>query len=254
MTELATAKKARVKADGAVKKRRKTKGPSDKMRSMAAFNLGAKVSYLKLSDIIGPDNPSVENTINNMPRATFKPGKVIERKGTSLFYLKSGEANIFRIAKNGNRFEVKKIGSGAVFGDEPLLGQSMLGAQAEATEQSTVIFLTSADVVKLLSSSAEIAINVLRQIGPRLVEEERKQEQSAFQPVTSRLAGLLLKHADSSHQVTGYTHQDLADKLGVYRETVTNALAELKVDRMIKIARKRITLTNLDALRKLEAL
>lgn len=223
------------------------------MRSMAAFNLSAKVAYLRLSDVIGPDNPSIENTINNLQRALFKPGKVIEKRGTSLYYLKSGSATIFRIAKNGNRFDVKRIGPGTVFGDEPLLGQSMLGAQAEAVEPSTVIFLTPGDIRKLLSSP-EIGLNVLQQVGPKLVEEERKQEQSAFQPVTSRLSALLLKLKDSSHQVTGYTHQDLADMLGVYRETVTNALAELKADKMIKIARKRITLSNLDALRTLEAL
>jgi CRP-like cAMP-binding protein len=223
------------------------------MRSMAAFNLAAKVAYLRLSDVIGPDNPSVENTINNLQRASFKPGKVIERRGTALYYLKSGAATIFRIAKNGNRFDVKRVGPGTVFGDEPLLGQSMLGAQAEAIEPSTVIFLTPGDIRKLLASP-DIGLNVLQQIGPKLVEEERKQEQSAFQPVTSRLSALLLRLKDSSHQVTGYTHQDLADMLGVYRETVTNALAELKADKMIKIARKRITLSNLDALRTLEAL
>jgi DNA-binding GntR family transcriptional regulator len=46
----------------------------------------------------------------------------------------------------------------------------------------------------------------------------------------------------------------MADKLGVYRETVTNGIAELKADQLIKVGRKRITLLNVNALRKMEAI
>ena len=46
----------------------------------------------------------------------------------------------------------------------------------------------------------------------------------------------------------------MADMLGVYRETVTNGIAELKADNLIRVGRKRITLQNLDALRKMETI
>jgi Mn-dependent DtxR family transcriptional regulator len=42
--------------------------------------------------------------------------------------------------------------------------------------------------------------------------------------------------------------------LGVYRETVTNAIAELKQDRLIKVGRKRIVLLDQEGLRKIEAI
>jgi CRP-like cAMP-binding protein len=42
--------------------------------------------------------------------------------------------------------------------------------------------------------------------------------------------------------VDGLTHQDIADRLGVYRETATNALNELKTAGLIEIGRKHIRL------------
>jgi CRP-like cAMP-binding protein len=114
--------------------------------------------------------------------------------------------------------------------------------------------MTVADVEKLASVSSSLALNLARQIGPRLVDAERRHEQSAFQPVTSRVATLLLNLAGGSKEVTGHTHQEMADKLGVYRETVTNGIAELKADQLIKVGRKRITLLDVNALRKMETI
>jgi CRP-like cAMP-binding protein len=63
-----------------------------------------------------------------------------------------------------------------------------------------------------------------------------------------------MKLANKDNQVVGYTHQEMADLLGVYRETVTNAIAELKQDRLIKVGRKRITILDLNALKRMEAI
>jgi CRP/FNR family cyclic AMP-dependent transcriptional regulator len=42
--------------------------------------------------------------------------------------------------------------------------------------------------------------------------------------------------------VNGWSQQDLAEQLGVYRETVTNALNELKNAGLIEVGRKRIAI------------
>ena len=104
------------------------------------------------------------------------------------------------------------------------------------------------------ASSSVIALNVARMLGPRLIDAERRHEQSAFQPVTSRVASLLLKLAGGAKEVSGHTHQEMADMLGVYRETVTNGIAELKADHLIKVGRKRITLLDLPAIKKMETI
>jgi CRP-like cAMP-binding protein len=240
------------------KKRRRTKGPSEKIRSLAAISLAHKVGYLKLSDLIGQDNRELEAFINErLPRRTFKEGETLYPstvKGPVLFVIKSGSVNVTRPSARGQFYDVKSLEEGTIFGEMPSLGQTMLGAQAIAAETTKVVLINGTDFEKLINLSPSVALNMVRQIGPRLVEAERRHEQAAFQPVTSRLASLLNKLATKNREVVGYTHQEMADMLGVYRETVTNAIAELKQDRLIKVGRKRIVLLDQEGLRKIEAI
>ena len=238
------------------KKRRRTKGPSEKIRSLAALSLANKVGYLTLGSIIGDNNRSAE-AFDRLPKRTVKTGDTVypaRQKGPTLILVKSGSVTITRPTASGSEFDVKTVGPGSIFGDMPLLGQSMLGAYAVAAEPSKIITISTADFEKIAAKSASIALNVIRQLGPRLVEAERKHEQAAFQPVTSRVASLLTRLSKNKKDVVGYTHQEMADMLGVYRETVTNAIAELKADRLVKVGRKRITLLNPDAIRKMETI
>lgn len=240
-----------------MKRKRRTKGPSEKIRSLAAISLAGKVGYLKLSDLVGQGNRAAEAAIERMPKRNFKSGETVypsTNKGPIACLVRSGRVNIVRTSASGRDLAVKTVEAGTIFGDMPTLGQSMLGARAVAAEASKVTFINPGDFEKLAAASPAVALNLARQIGPRLVDAERRHEQSAFQPVTSRVASLLLKLGGGKKEVTGYTHQEMADLLGVYRETVTNGIAELKQDRLIKVGRKRITLLDVGALRKLETI
>jgi len=130
----------------------------------------------------------------------------------------------------------------------------MFGAKAVAAEAAKVSYISSGDFDKLAAASPSVAANIAKRLGERLVDAERRHEQSAFQPVTARIATMLLEGAGSGNEVTGLTHQHIAERLGVYRETVTNAIAELKGDKLIKVGRKRLTVLDKNALRKLSTI
>ena len=239
------------------KKKRRTKGPSEKIRSLAALSVAQKVGYLKLSDLIGSDNAKLESLINErLPRRNFKQGDTIypsNQKGPVLFLVKSGNVRITRQSAQGQQYDVKTVNAGTIFGEMPQVGQTMLGASAIAAEPVKAAVINAAEFERLASTSPEIALNALRHVGTRLVDAERRHEQAAFQPVTSRIASLLMSLANKDNQVVGHTHQEMADMLGVYRETVTNAIAELKADRLIKVGRKRITIQDADAMKRMES-
>jgi CRP-like cAMP-binding protein len=238
-------------------KRRRTKGPSEKIRSLAALSLESKVGYLSLGDLIGEGGGEIEGLVERLPKRNFKKGDTIypsNVKGPVLYLVRSGAVSITRPSVSGQQFEVKTLGPGAVFGEMPLTGQTMLGAHAVAAETTKVALINIAEFEKLATAVPAIALNVVRQIGPRLVEAQRRHEQAAFQPVTSRISSLLLKLANKEGNVMGHTHQEMADMLGVYRETVTNAIAELKADNLIKVGRKKIKVLSREGLQKLESI
>jgi len=68
-------------------------------------------------------------------------------------------------------------------------------------------------------------------------------------PLVQYSAGLLLRLAgESSLVIDGYTHQDLGEMLGTYRETTTQVLNKFKDQGWIEIGRKNIKLLNTEAL------
>jgi CRP-like cAMP-binding protein len=60
------------------------------------------------------------------------------------------------------------------------------------------------------------------------MEIERRLSQMVFLTVPSRLALLLLDLNDRNIDLGSTTHQELADMLGVYRETVSTAIIDFR--------------------------
>lgn len=59
---------------------------------------------------------------------------------------------------------------------------------------------------------------------------------------------LRLAEEQGSNEITGFTHQDLAESVGTYRETATQVLNDLKAAGYIDIGRKRITILDPEGL------
>jgi CRP-like cAMP-binding protein len=72
----------------------------------------------------------------------------------------------------------------------------------------------------------------------------------AFKGIPARLASLLLRLSAErgSPDITGLTHQDLAETIGTYRETATQVLNDMKAQGLIEIGRKRITIKDAEKL------
>ncbi|HYE15446.1 MAG TPA: Crp/Fnr family transcriptional regulator, partial [Pyrinomonadaceae bacterium] len=108
-------------------------------------------------------------------------------------------------------------------------------------EDSTIVTMNCAILNRLLANKPDVARRILEAFGRRVLEAERQLEDIAFRSIPSRVAALILREADGD-EVRGLSHQDIAERLGVYRETATNALNDLKAESMISIGRKHITI------------
>src|SRR2546423_427786 len=61
----------------------------------------------------------------------------------------------------------------------------------------------------------------------------------------------LFLREEEGEEVRALTHQDIAERLGVYRDTATNALNELKSAALISIGRKRIAILDRERLQRI---
>ncbi|MDX1687450.1 MAG: Crp/Fnr family transcriptional regulator [Candidatus Promineifilaceae bacterium] len=181
------------------------------------------------------------------------PGKIFympEDTGEVLFLLKKGRVQLYRLSPEGKKLVVATLGPGAIFGEMSLVGQGMHNTYAEALDECMLCVMSRADVERLMREKPKVALRFMESLGDRLTQMERRLEDIAFKSIPARLASLLLRLAaeEEGDRVTGYTHQDLGEMLGTYRETITQTLNEFKADGLVEIGRKKVILLDRERL------
>jgi CRP-like cAMP-binding protein len=189
--------------------------------------------------------------------STCDPGRVFygpEEAGEVLFLLKKGRVQLYRLSPEGKKLVVSILEPGAIFGEMSLIGQGMHNTFAEAIEECTLCVMSRLDVEQLLVNKPQVSLRIMEVMARRLKEAESNLEDMAFKSIPARLASLLIKLSASQStngDVDGYTHQDLAEMIGTYRETTTQTLNDFKNQGWINIERKRIEILDQPALENL---
>jgi CRP/FNR family transcriptional regulator, cyclic AMP receptor protein len=206
-----------------------------------------KIGYLSMMELFRDLSPAEMREIDRATRMqTCIAGRVFyspNDTGEVLFLLKKGAVQIYRMSPEGRKLVIAHLPQYSFFGEMSCIGQGMYDTFAEATEESLICTMSRHDVERLVLSKPKIALRILEAVGKRVVEAERQLEEIAFKGLIPRLASLLLREVEDN-VITGLSHQDIAERLGVYRETVTSALNELKTAGLIEIGRKRIAIAN----------
>lgn len=213
-----------------------------------------KLAYLKQSEIFRDLSPEEMEWVDSVATVrSYSKGEVFyrpEEAGEALFLVKEGKVQISTVGPDGQEFVLATLGPGAIFGQMPALGQTMYNGFAQAKNDCTVSIMTWSDLEQILTSKPKVALRVIQSLAKRLSEAEARLEDLAFKTIAGRLASLLLRLAEEhGTNIVGYTHQDLAEMIGSYRETTTQTLNNFKAKGLLAIGRKRLELKDLDGLR-----
>ena len=214
-----------------------------------------KLHYLKKVDLFQDlTTEDMEDIRRITTMKTCPAGKVFyspNEQGEVLFILKKGRVQLYWMSDEGKRVVLGNVEPGTLFGEMVLTGQGLYDAFAEAVEESLICVMNRRDVEKLIASKPVIGIRLLGLLGKRLREMEERLQQSLFRDVPSRLAALLLRlRSENGSDTIELTHEQLAERLGVYRETVTTALSQLRSEKLISMGRREIRLTNIAELER----
>ncbi len=198
----------------------------------------------------GLDSAVMGRIAARLPMVTCRAGTVVYSPGETgegLFILKAGTVRLYRITPDGHKLVLATLRPGTAFGEMGFLGQSMTGSFAEANEDSTICIVSRRDIEEIMMDNPTVAVRMIRLLSTRLREAEDKLEQMAFAPVAERVARLLL-HMAEGDEVSGLSHQEMAEMLGAARETVSRELVALKTAGIITIDRRAIRILNSEAL------
>lgn len=209
----------------------------------------SKLTYLSNIEIFQDLSMSeLAEMDRQLTMSTSAPGKIFympEDSGEVLFLLKKGRVQLYRISPNGKKLVVSTLGPGSIFGEMSLVGQGMHNTFAESIDECILCVMSRADIERLMHEKPTVAFRFVEALGERLTYMESRLEEIAFKGIPARLASLLLRLASEQGKknvISGFTHQDLGEMLGTYRETITQTLNDFKADGLVAISRKRVTI------------
>lgn len=217
-----------------------------------------KINYLRMIDVFqGLSEAEMQEMEHTTTMSTCRRGKIFYQPYDAsevLFILKKGRVQLYRLSPEGKKLIVSSIGPGTIFGEMAIIGQGMLNTFAEAVEDCLLCVMSRHDVERLILNKPAVALHFMQVMANRLSKAEARLEDLAFKSISARLAALLLRlREEQGDSICGYTHQDLAEAVGTYRETTTQTLNEFKAGHLIEISRKRIDILDPAGLEKVAA-
>lgn len=214
-------------------------------------------------DIFRDLAPSVRAQIERtMTIAQYPAGHIFyspDESDDRLLVLREGRVRLYKLSPEGRALTLYVIEPGAIFGELSIFEQWQHDSFAEAMTDCVVAVLGRAQMRRLMTEHPGVALRLMDVMSARLRSLERKLADIAFHSVPQRLATILLNLADcrpappgdAPPAVVRYTHQQLAEMIGSYRETVTKVIGEFREARLIRVEEDVIFLTDVARLEDL---
>ncbi len=170
--------------------------------------------------------------------------------GDRVYLLKRGVVKISAIQEDGREVLLALLRKGEVFGEEAVLDQGPRDHLAEAYEDALICIITKQDFMEMLRTHPEMVFKVTKLIGLRLKTFRMRVENLLFKGASQRLAYTLLELARDHGQPDAQgvlvplrlSQQDLANLIGVTRESVNLALSELRREGLVVLEGRAIRL------------
>jgi CRP-like cAMP-binding protein len=176
--------------------------------------------------------------------------------GDRIYLLKRGVVKISALPNDGREVILALLHKGEVFGEEAAIEDAPRDHMAEAHEDALVCIITRKDFLEMLRTFPDLGFRVTKLIGFRLRTFRNRVEGLLFKGAAARLAQTLLDlgrdHGiPDDHGVVlplRLNQTDLANLIGVTRESVNLTLGDFRRRRIVELDGRRLRLLQLEAL------
>ena len=186
----------------------------------------------------------------------FDKEEVIFSEGApadTMYFINGGKIKIYKYNKAGKEQILNVLADGEFFGELDLIKTSKYNFYAAAMEKTRICTLTKKEMKNIILRNPEIAVKLLENIGKRLYSLENLVQSLSTNDVDARIAFLLIEFMEKSSNVTDegieikltMKREDMANYIGVTRETISRKLKKFQDEGIIKI-KKAKTIVILD--------
>lgn len=216
--------------------------------------MNRKLWYLKQLNLFKSlPQKEVEMLSHNLVMKEYGKRQVIlePEDKDKVFILKMGRVEIYTLSSDGKKIIVDILTPGNVFGD---LGMEESNENfVEATINSLVCVMSKEEFFKMVSKNPIVSYQLIRELFQKTVEDNKQVAALASDNLLVKVKNLLLRLAKKHGEVrddrvvitTKFTHEQLADMIGISRPTMTELLNKLEREGIIKREGKIITFDSL---------
>lgn len=176
----------------------------------------------------------------------YRKGDVIFNEGDhskTLYFMSSGKIKLYKYTTDGKEQIINVLSDGEFFGEFSILKNTNYRVNARAITDCKICTLTSNEIREIISNKPEVSINIMESLAERLSDAESLARSLATNDVNARLAYLLMSLIDKygiekkeGIEVTlPLNREDMANYIGVTRETISRKLRKLESENIIKL-------------------
>ncbi|MEN3930514.1 Crp/Fnr family transcriptional regulator [Microvirga sp. W0021] len=200
--------------------------------------------------------------LNNAKSLRYPIGEIIFEQSApahSYFFLLHGHIRVTKITPEGKQIGVRYINPGEFFGITEAIGIDRYPATATAAIDSIILCWPSSNWHPLMKDVPKLADKMLKILGRKLQQTHTRIIELTTQSSEQRIANVLLDLSQNSGRQVGenteitfpISRQDIAEMTGNTLHTVSRILSNWESRSIVKSGRKRISITNLEALKAL---
>jgi CRP/FNR family transcriptional regulator len=176
-------------------------------------------------------------------------------EGDGFYVVLSGRVKIFKLSTEGKEQTLHLFGAGEPFGEVALFSGSRFPANAEAMEDSRILFFPTEAFAGLIRKNPSVALNMLALLSIRLRRFTALIEDLSLKEVPGRFAAYLLylsREKEGSGELSlDITKAQLASLLGTIPETLSRILGKMSRSGLIESDGRRIKILDLEGLEEL---
>jgi len=166
---------------------------------------------------------------------------------------------VYKTSAEGKMFILHVCRPGDVFADVPLFEGGDYPAHAQATRDSTVLFVPKGQFIEFLYSHPDVSFKMLKGLARRLQQANRYLENLSLKEVSGRLARYILdelEHSGKNNPLEPVvplpiSKTALASLLGTTLETLSRTFKRLEQEKVLRVRGLKLFLTDMEKLKKL---
>jgi CRP/FNR family cyclic AMP-dependent transcriptional regulator len=221
-----------------------------------------KIDFLRNIQLFsGLDDEELCQISGKVVLKEFRKNEVIlyeEDTNEYMYIILSGKVNVIQTTEDGKEIILATHQSGEFFGEMSLIDGRTSPATVLATEDSLVAIISKAEFHSLLTNYRKVLERMLQILCSRIRDSWSRIHLLNFKNASQRIKMLLLTLSFDRGEKTSegitlnikLTHQNIADMVGLTRETVTRVLDKWRKDGAITILKKRFIHLNSNFLQK----